>query len=153
MKTIRTIVLLTGLAVATAGVGARAESTADDIRQDEVRHVAVQNLASWNIAFNEGGLDDYADLYTEDAVLMTPYGEIESGQGIQDFWKTVYGVGMNTHALEVQAVDGADDQIVVTSRWEALRAPENNVIFEGRMLNVLEKQSDGSWKTVYQRWN
>lgn len=153
MKSTRTIVLLTSLAVATIGIGARAEPTATDIRQDEIRHVAVQNLASWNIAFNAGGLDKYGDLYTEDAVLMTPAGVMETGSGIQNFWKTVYGVGINTHALDVTAVEGDAGQIVVTSRWEALRAPENDVIFEGRMTNVLEKQSDGSWKTSYQRWN
>ena len=153
MKSSRLIVLITSLAMGIVGLGARAEPTASDIAAADMQHVAVQNLASWNIAFNGGGLDDYADLYTEDAVLMTPYGEMISGGAIQDFWKTVYGVGFNTHALDVTAVEGRDDQIVVTSRWEALRAPENDLMFEGRMISVLEKQSDGRWKTSYQRWN
>jgi len=153
MKSSRLIVLLTSLAVASVGMGARAEPTASDIADAETRNIAIQTLASWNIAFNGGGLDDYADLYTEDAVVMTPAGEIATGAEIQDFWKMIYGVGINTHALDVTTIDGNDGQIVVTSRWEALRSPENDVIFEGRMISVLEQQSDGRWRTAYQRWN
>lgn len=153
MKSSRLIVLITSLALGMAGLGARAEPTASDIAAEDMRHIGIQNLVSWNIAFNHGGLDDYADLYTEDAVLVTSAGEIARGQEIQDFWKTVYGVGINTHALDVTAVEGRDDQIIVTSHWEALRSPENDVIFEGRMINVLEKQSDGRWRTAYQSWN
>lgn len=148
MKSTRMIVLLTGLFVAIGGQGARAAESAE-----EIKHIAIQTLASWNIAFNHGGLDDYGDLYAEDAVLLTPAGEFKSDKGIQEFWKTVYQVGINSQALDVTAVQGDGDQIVVTSRWEALRSPENDVVFEGRMVNVLEKQSDGQWKTIYQRWN
>ncbi len=153
MKSSRLFITVISLAVVLAGAGARAETTSRDIGDRDVQHVAIQNLTSWNIAFNAGGLDDYNELYAEDAVVMTPYGEAVSGEGIRDFWRTVYGVGINTHALDVTAVDGSGDQIIITSHWEALRSPENDVIFEGRMTNVLEKQSDGRWKTTYQSWN
>ncbi len=153
MKSSRLTIAITCLAVALAGLGARAETTSTEIGdQEDIRNVAIQNLASWNIAFNAGGLDKVNDLYTEDAIVMTPYGEAVSGEGIRDFWHTVYGVGINTHALDVTAIEGSGDQLVVTSHWEAIRSPENDVVFEGRMTSVLEKQSDGRWRTTYQRW-
>jgi len=148
MKSSRLIVLIIGLALVATGLGARAEQDSS-----EIRHIAIQNLMSWNIAFNGGGLDDYADLYTEDAVLMTPSGEIATGAEIQDFWRTIYEIGIHSQALDVTAVEGDTGQIIVTSRWEALRAPEDDVVFEGRLVSVLEKQSDGRWRTAYQRWN
>lgn len=152
MKSSRLTITITSLAVVLAGLGARAETTSREIAEQAAKEVAIQNLASWNIAFNAGGLDQINDLYAEDAIVVTPYGEPVSREGIRDFWHTVYGVGINTHALDVTAVEGSDDQVVVTSQWEALRSPENNVVFEGRMTSVLEKQSDGRWRTTYQRW-
>lgn len=152
MKSSRLIILLTGLILAVTGHGARAVETSSDIEQ-----VAVQNLASWNIAFNEGGLDQFDEvsaLYTEDAVLMTPSGQAETTTaGILKFWKTLYDIGFNAHTIDISEVQGDDNSIIVTSRWEALRAPENDLIFEGSMISVLEKQSDGRWRTTYQRWN
>lgn len=152
MKSSRLTIAITSLAVVLAGLGARAETTSTEIGNQDAKEVAIQNLASWNVAFNAGGLDQVNDLYTEDAIVMTPYGEPVSGEGIRDFWHTVYGVGINTHALDVTAVEASDDQVVVTSHWEAVRAPENDVMFEGRTTSVLEKQSDGRWRTTYQRW-
>lgn len=152
MKSSRLTITITCLTVVLAGLGARAETTSREIAEQAAKEVAIQNLASWNIAFNAGGLDQINDLYAEDAIVVTPYGEPVSREGIRDFWHTVYGVGINTHALDVTAVEGSDDQVVVTSQWEALRSPENNVVFEGRMTSVLEKQSDGRWRTTYQRW-
>lgn len=153
MKSSRLVVLITSLTLAVTGHGAvRATESAS-----EIKNVAIQNLASWNIAFNEGGLDDIdevSELYTDDAVLMTPSGWAEiNNEGIRGFWKTLYDIGFNAHAIEVSEVLGDDKQIIVTSRWEALRSPENDMIFEGRMVSVLEKQSDGRWRTAYQRWN
>ncbi len=152
MKSSRLIILVTTLVLAVAGHGARAVETTSDIE-----HVAVQNLASWNIAFNEGGLDQFDEvsaLYTEDAVLMTPSGQAETTTaGIRKFWKTLYDIGFNAHTLDVSEVQGDDNSIIVTSRWEALRSPENDMIFEGNMISVLERQPDGRWRTTYQRWN
>ncbi len=153
MKSSRLIVLITSLTLAVTGLGAlRAAEPASDIKS-----VAIQNLTSWNIAFNEGGLDDIAEvseLYTRDAVLTTPSGWAETdAEGIRDFWKTLYGIGFNTHTIDVREVTGDDELIIVTSRWEALRSPENDMLFEGRMISILEKQSDGRWRTAYQRWN
>ncbi|MCS3903804.1 ketosteroid isomerase-like protein [Methylohalomonas lacus] len=152
MKSSRLILLVTSLMLAVTGHGARAAETASDIE-----YIAVQNLASWNIAFNEGGLDQFDEvstLYTEDAVLMTPSGQAETTTaGIRNFWKTLYDIGFNAHTLDISEVQGDDNSIIVTSRWEALRSPENDMIFEGRMISVLERQSDGRWRTTYQRWN
>ncbi len=152
MKSSRLILLVTSLMLAVTGHGARAAETTSDIE-----YVAVQNLASWNIAFNEGGLDQFDEvsaLYAEDAVLMTPSGQAETTTaGIRNFWKTLYDIGFNAHTLDVSEVQGDDNSIIVTSRWQALRSPEDDTIFEGRMISVLERQSDGRWRTTYQRWN
>lgn len=152
MKTSRLIVLTGSLLVATAGHGARADQS-----PGAVQNTAVQNLASWNIAFNEGGLDlidEITTLYTDDAVLVTPSGRAEtSSEGIRDFWQVLYEIGFNTHALDVTAVQGNGNQIIVTSNWEALRSPQNDTVFEGRMTTVLEQQADGRYKTSYQSWH
>jgi ketosteroid isomerase-like protein len=148
MKFTRLIVLLAGLAAAFSGHGARAEVT------EEVQRMTLDRLQSWNIAFNNAAMDNIDDLYTSDAVLMTPSGEAATGTDIADFWQTVsQDVGFHAHGIDVVGIEGSDDLVIIAGHWAALRAPENETEFTGNMVNVLERQTDGSWKLSFQSWN
>lgn len=148
MKFLRLVVLSAGFAAAFAGHGARAEVT------EEVRKMTLEQLQVWNVAFNNAALDNIDDLYTRDAVLITPSGEPASGPAITEFWKTVSEeVGFYAHGIDVLSVEGRDDLVVIAGKWAALRAPENETVFTGNMVNVLERQLDGNWKVSFQSWN
>lgn len=148
MKISRLIVLFASLAAAFAGHGARAEVT------EEVRKMTLEKLQIWNIAFNNAALDNIDDLYTRDAVVMTPSGVPASGPDIAEFWKTVsQEVGFHAHGIDVLSIEGSDDLVIIAGQWAALRAPENETVFTGNMVNVLERQTDGNWKVSFQSWN
>jgi ketosteroid isomerase-like protein len=147
MKFTRLIVLLAGLAAAFSGHGARAEVT------EEVQKLTLERLQTWNIAFNNAALDNIDDLYTRDAVLMTPSGETATGTDIAEFWRTVSDIGFYAHGIDVVGIEGSDDLVIIAGNWSALRAPENETVFTGNMVNVLERQTDGSWKVSFQSWN
>lgn len=147
MKFTRLIVLLAGLTAAFSGHGARAEVT------EEVQRLTLDRLQTWNIAFNNAAMDNIDDLYTRDAVLMTPSGETATGPAIEEFWQMVSDTGFYAHGIDVLGIEGNADMVIIAGQWAALRAPENETVFTGNMVNVLERQLDGSWKVSFQSWN
>lgn len=151
MKNLTMIVaLLTSLSLGLTGIGARAEESSEA----NIRTAAINSLQTWNEAFNNGNLDEVNDLYTSDAVLLMPNGEsATTAEGIREFWNTLYGIGFNAHGIEVVSVEGNGDTVIIAGDWSALRAPENDMLFEGKLVSVLERQANGVWKTTFQRWN
>lgn len=150
MKSTRLIVLITSLTLVVAGLGARAEESARQAR-DDINTIAIDSLKRWNTAFNEGDLEQVANQYSPDAVVMTSAGPATDREAISRYWQAVRDTGFNAHGINITGIETNGDQIVVTSNWEAVRSPDE-IVFEGDLVSILDRQPDGSWKLSYQSW-
>jgi len=127
-------------------VAAVAEGYADE--SEDIRKVAEANIIKWNSAFNRGDASALKALYAQDAILLTSSGSARLGaQDIRGFW--------GNHSVEIVEIYGDGDLIYVAATWSAFRTPRDgrSYYYEGNLVNVLERQEDGTWKTRLQNWN
>lgn len=87
--------------------------------------------------------------YTDDAMVLPPNAPAVSGHAaIEAFFKTFPPI--TTFELRDQEVAGAGDLAYKTGRYAMTMAIPGGptVADSGKYLEVLRKQSDGSWKTL-----
>ena len=102
--------------------------------------------------FFQGSLSSY----TADAtVLPHTHDVVRGAEGIRDFWKSVIEAGFKSHGIELIDVHAQGDLAFETAKWEAEGPGEggNRQAFGGSLVNVFERQSDGSWKCRLHIWN
>ncbi len=143
MKKINTL-LFTTLLTATSSIMAGPVTSITEISEQ------------WRQNFNAGSKDSLMQLYSDEAVLFQNNNEIvESPEAINEFLE-----GLNYLNVEdyiIWDVELAEDGNVAyeTELWQATMLDDNGqtVSYDLNVTNVLEKQSDGSWKIKIQRWN
>jgi ketosteroid isomerase-like protein len=126
---------------------------------DSSRQIAESAAAQWNKAFEHGKVDEILALYTDNAILLQPNGQVSRGTGqIRTFWQNLIAQG--EFALDVVDVrDSGEGTIVTTAKLsdvKTLPTPERQVLkygFGGLLQIVLRRQPDGTWKSQVQRWN
>jgi uncharacterized protein (TIGR02246 family) len=119
--------------------------------------VDVERLNSrWVSSFEKGNTKALMDLYTDNALVFPPSSEILEGQTAI----AAYLNGLKENGITEYSISNVDTQIIgdiayETALWEATRIGTNGTTFnfEGNITNVLERQSDGSWKIKLQSWN
>lgn len=135
-------------------IAAVAEGYADE--SEDIRKVAEANIVKWNSAFNRGDASALKALYAQDAILLTSSGSARLGaQDIRGFWEALINIGWGNHSVEIVEIYGDGDLIYVAATWSAFRTPRDgrSYYYEGNLVNVLERQKDGTWKTRLQNWN
>ncbi len=109
----------------------------------------------WELAMNSGNPGTFAELYAEDAVIMTPSLEIFSSRlDIEKFWlKTIAPIANNFQVQTISIrIDG--ELAYQTAVWLASvtsNGVTNNI--DGEMTTMFQRQHDGSWKIRLQSWN
>ena len=122
----------------------------------DVRETIRASNDQWNRAFNSGDAAAVAALYTADAtVLPHTHDVIQSAGNIRDFWRSVIDAGFRDHAIELLDVHTQGDLDVETAKLQAEGPGEGGERqrFGGSLVNVFERQSDGSWKCRLHIWN
>lgn len=129
------------------------------LRADEARQIAESAVAQWNAAFAKGGLDDIVSLYTDNAMLVQPNGQVSRNSGeIRAFWRPLLRTGV--YAMDiVDARSEQEDTIVATSTlsdvktWSDSANPQvMKYRYGGVLYSVLKRQADGTWKAQVQKW-
>jgi ketosteroid isomerase-like protein len=138
---------------AVAAFGVAGGSLADD-----ARIVAESSAARWNAALSERRLEDIVSLYTGDAMLLRPDGEVSRDPAqIRAFWQGMMSQG--EFAIDVVGAHSEkDDTIVMTTTFSEIKRIDSKHAgiryhYDGMLYNVLQKQADGSWKAKIQRWS
>lgn len=122
---------------------------------------AEADVARWNNAVAQGNLNSILSLFTQDAMLIEPAGQVAHNNGqIRDFWKSLLETpqGMSQFRLVKARRENSD---TVVTRMELIAGkpvgvPVGNHIsyhYQGLVNHVLKQQADGSWKVQVQRWN
>jgi uncharacterized protein (TIGR02246 family) len=96
-------------------------------------------------AFRQGDAAGLASLYTQDAQLLPPGGEVAHGwSDIRAFWQAAMDNGIAAARLEIMEVEDHGDTAVEVSRYTLLGTGEQ-VLDQGKYI-VIWKQERGHWK-------
>jgi ketosteroid isomerase-like protein len=117
----------------------------------------VETLNSlWATSFDSGNTTALVTLYTRDAMVFPPSSEILEGPlAISAYLDGLREVGFNEYSISNVDMQIKGNTAYSTALWEAIRVDTNGneIILDGNITNVLERQEDGSWKIKLQSWN
>ena len=122
----------------------------------DIRTVIADNNQRWNDAFNSGNADAVAALYTQDATVLPHTHDVITGvENIRSFWRSVMDAGFRDHTIEIIDAYVKGDLAYETARWMATGPSEGGgkQPFGGSLINIFERQDDGSWKARLHMWN
>lgn len=122
----------------------------------DARSTVATSNEKWNSAFNAGEATAVAALYTADATVLPHTHDVVRGvDAIRDFWKSVIEAGFKNHSIELIDVHAQENLIVEIAKWQAEGPGEGGrrQSFGGSLVNVFERQGDGSWKCRLHIWN
>lgn len=147
MKTIKSLLLISALSLASTYVASTTEESVD-----------VDQLNSkWMTSFDKGNTEALMSLYTENAIVFPPSSEILEGQAaIVAYLEGLKKIGVTEYSISNVDMDIKGDIAYQTALWETTRVDINGTTifnFEGNITSVLEKQKNGSWKIKLQSWN
>jgi uncharacterized protein (TIGR02246 family) len=138
----------------TAGVGAGA-AMAGLSAADESAVRAVD--AAWTAAANAGDANALAGLYTADATLLPPGEQMHKGD-IAKYWAGMTDANTVAIQLSTSAVEGQGDLAYAVGTYTLTLTPKTAgakpmPTEEGKYVEIMKKQADGSWKIVYDMWS
>ena len=143
----------TETAMVAAGSDAAAASLSDADKAS-VRAVDEQ----WARAAKAGDGQAIAALYTTDAVLLPPGEPIVKGEAAKKYWVDFGNEYAGPTELNTMTVEGGGDVATAIGTYKMALTPKKAgakplPIDEGKYIEVLKRQDDGSWKIAYDIWN
>lgn len=104
-----------------------------------------QMVDEFESAFANDDAAGIASLYTDDAIVLPPGGEIVQGrQNIQQFWQSVMNLGIKKVKLEILEVEQIGDTIIEMGS-ASLLGEESQVLDKGKYI-VIWKQQNSQWR-------
>ena len=97
-----------------------------------------------------------ATLYDEKAHLSPGNQKVLTGrEETQKLFQSFIDGGVHDHAIEVVDVYASGDIAFEISKWSAKGAEKDGTTpeFGGVLMDIFERQSDGSWKSRLHIWN
>ena len=124
--------------------------------EDEAAIRAVDS--AWGRAASAGDADALTALYTSDATLLPPNEPAAKGEAVRKFNANMAKAFSGPFELTTEAVEGRGDLAYSVGTYRATLTPRKTgakalPTEEGKFLEVLKKQADGSWKIVYDMWS
>jgi uncharacterized protein (TIGR02246 family) len=118
----------------------------------DVRQAVEAANAQWNEAFDKKDAAALAALYTQDAKILPPGGRVISGTAeIQKFWQTTVKGGVSGYSIKVIDAHADGNLAYEVAQWEA-KGPGQQT-FRGGLVQVFERQGDGSLKSRLHTWS
>jgi uncharacterized protein (TIGR02246 family) len=114
--------------------------------------------AAWARASSAGDGNAVAALYTSDATVLPPMEPIRQGEAAKKYWVDFTNAFSGPTELTTTAVGGQGDLAYAVGTYRSTLTPRKAgakplPTQEGKYLEVLKKQADGSWKIVYDMWS
>jgi uncharacterized protein (TIGR02246 family) len=124
--------------------------------EDEAAIRAVD--AEWARATSAGEGKAVAALYTSDATVLPPMAPPHQGEAAGKYWIDVLNAFSAPAELTTTAVEGRGDLAYAVGSYRLTLTPkkagaEALPTEEGKYMEILKKQADGSWKIAYDMWS
>jgi len=118
----------------------------------DVSDEIVEANKAFSEAFNTGGIDAMAQLYTENGKLLPTNSEIIQGrENIKTFWSGAGEMGVEKVKLETTSAEGYGNTAIEEGKY-TLYTEGDMVIDEGKYI-VIWKKVDGQWLLDKDIWN
>jgi uncharacterized protein (TIGR02246 family) len=121
---------------------------------------AIESLnRAWDDAFNRGDAAALADLYADDARLLTPTRTVAAGkEQVKAYWQQLIDHGWHGHAWEGVETAGSGETAWQTGRWRALGHGKGGEDVAGEGLHAgnlmaLYRADQGGWRISRHIWN
>ena len=106
---------------------------------------------------SKGDVDSLMDLYTLDAVLLSPYESVNKGkEAIRESWEAWF------ETVNVEEASSTMDEIIVFgdcayarghfSDVYIMRSDSSRHVGEGRFSGLWKRSTDGNWKIARDTW-
>jgi uncharacterized protein (TIGR02246 family) len=114
--------------------------------------------AKWAQAAKAGDGQAIAALYVSDAVLLPPGEPMVKGEAAKKYWVDFANGFSGPTELNTMAVEGGGDVATAIGTYSMTLTPRKTgakplPTEEGKYLEVLKRQDDGSWKIIYDMWS
>jgi len=134
---------------ASDSVGGKAAMELSDADHDAIRAVD----SAFAAAANAGSADSIAGLYANNAALLPPNLPPQKGRtAIRAFWGGFFEAYTVRFEINSDVLEGRGDLAYNMGHYRFTAVPKAKanpgVADEGKYLEILKKQSDGSWKYV-----
>ena len=149
------------LVLALLSCAPQTQPVAEEVVSTEADVAAIRALAEqWIATFEAGDVEGLVALYTEDAVRLPPDGPSYSGTAaFEEYFRGIF----EKFSFEgVWPVEGTEEIIVADgwayhlSEYIVMATPKEGgetVEEKGNVLEIIQRQSDGSWKFAREIWN
>jgi uncharacterized protein (TIGR02246 family) len=112
----------------------------------------------WGRAATAGDGNGVAALYAADATLLPPGEAIKQGEAAKKYWTDFFAGYAGPTKLETSDVKLHGDLAVAVGTYSMTMTEKKPgakplPTEEGKYVEVLMKQADGSWKLIYDIWN
>jgi uncharacterized protein (TIGR02246 family) len=120
---------------------------------------AVRALdTDWAKAATAGDGNAIAALYAADATVLPPGEASRTGEAAKKYWVDFTNAFSGSAELTTKSVEGRGDLAYAVGTYRMALTPKKAgskplPTDEGKYVEVLKKQADGSWKIVYDIWN
>ena len=140
------------LAQTTAGIALALALAAGPAAAGALEDRVAKMNAAWDAAFNSQDAAGVAALYAEDARAVTGDGTIKDGRAeIEALFRSFMDSGFHDHEIGMLSAERTGDVIYETGTWKGVGG--DGKTYGGHLVNIYERQGDGSWKTVLHFWN
>jgi uncharacterized protein (TIGR02246 family) len=124
--------------------------------EDEAAIRAVD--AEWARAASAGDAKALTAVYASDATLLPPNEPVVKGEAVGKYNADMLGALSGPFELSTTVVEGRGDLAYAVGTYRATLTPKKPgakplPTEEGKYVEVLKKQPDGSWKIVYDMWS
>jgi uncharacterized protein (TIGR02246 family) len=151
MKYVITVMFALGFSLAQLSC---ARPEAFDVVQ--VRKSIEKANAKYSEAIREGNVAGVVDVYTVDAAMVPPDGEIVKGrQAIEELYKKFFQMGMKEIVLTTIEVGGSGDTAYEIGKTKVRIQPEDQAAMTDstKYLVIWKRQAVGTWKVHVDIWN
>jgi len=151
MKLLITVMIVLGISLVQFSCG-RPETF--DVGQ--IRKSIEEANTKYSDAIQKNNLADAVALYTDDATMVPPDGELIKGkQAIEELYKKFFQMGMKEIVLTTIEVGGSGGTVYEIGKTRVRIQPEGQaaILDSTKYLVIWNRQTDGTWKVHADIWN
>jgi uncharacterized protein (TIGR02246 family) len=122
----------------------------------QIRKSIEEVNAKYSEAIKEGNLAGAVAGYTDDATMVPPDGGLIKGkQAIEEYYKTLFQMGMKEVVLTTIEVEGSGGTVYEIGKTRVRIQPEGQQAIQDstKYLVIWKRQADGTWKVHVDIWN
>jgi len=158
MKKLLLILPLVFLLCFTFGCQQGEEVAEEPVVEVEADVEAIKKITDdFNAAINAGNIDKLVSLYTDDAVRIPPNKPALVGK---EAIRSLFQEQLDQFTVQNEGVivdlKVSGDLAFVRGSWTSINTPKTGgepLKFNGNFVSIIQKQPDGSWKTICNSWS